>query len=166
MELESETETEQHPCAQSVVSCRLVSGRGDKMLQCSRFFSYWLSVRNFYINLLLVTTRAKAKGCSRRSRQGDCEGWWAVECGLCQGNRLWLLNYELNWRQQLLEPATPGYCLRCAFLSLSLPYLSLALFLPQSIAKALKLFFTFFSTFIHVFFLPVLRLSDSVLMAF
>lgn len=33
----------------------------------SRSFSYWLSVRNFYINLLLgdsFTERAKAKGCS------------------------------------------------------------------------------------------------------
>lgn len=166
MELELESETEQHPCAQSVVSFRLVSGRGDKMLQCSRFFSYWLSVRNFYINLLLVTTRAKAKGCSRRSRQGDCEGWWAAECGLCQGNRLWLLNYELNWRQQLLEPATPGYCLRCAFLSLSLPYLSLSL---SFCLKAQQKRWNYFSRFFHVysrFFLPVLRLSDSVLMAF
>lgn len=139
-----ESETEQHPCAQSVVSCRLVSGRGDKMLQCSRFFSYWLSVRNFYINLLLVTTRAKAKGCSSRSRQGDCEGWWAVECGLCQGNRLWLLNYELNWRQQLLEPATPGYCLRCAFLSLSL-------LLSLSASKRSKSVEIIFHVFFHVY---------------
>lgn len=144
------------------LECRVVSGSGDKMLQYSCSFSYWLSVRNFYINLLLVTRCAERAKARRGVTAGRTVcGCGAVECGLCQGDRLWLLNYELNWRQQLLGPASPGSSFaRCP------PPVTAPSVPPQCVAKALKLFFTSFSRLFTALFLPVLRLSDSVLMAF
>lgn len=136
----------------------------------SRSFSYWLSVRNFYINLLLgdsLTERAKAKGCSSYplGEKGAAVQGRRGKCGLSQGNRLWLLNYELNWQQasaaasrQLLR----GQACQVASLPL-LPVPPLCLVHSSVSSWALKIIF---HVFFHVYSRLFLRLSDSVLMAF
>lgn len=134
----------------------------------SRSFSYWLSVRNFYINLLLgdsLTERAKAKGCSSYPLGG--KGAAALgrrgKCGLSQGNRLWLLNYELNWQQAMARRLHGNYsAARLARLPL-LPVPPLCLLPSCASSWALKIIF---HVFFHVYSRFFLRLSDSVLMAF
>lgn len=136
----------------------------------SRSFSYWLSVRNFYINLLLgdsLTERAKAKGCSSYPLGG--KGAAALgrrgKCGLSQGNRLWLLNYELNWQQAMARRLHGNYS-AARLARLPPAFASCASSVPATLLCLLLGVKNYFSRFFPRLFTAFLRLSDSVLMAF